>query len=103
MSLDNLKEYSHAIVSFLNALRYDVKHRDQLADNVAVVASNISKFTEESLQKFEGKKLIKHSHSFIFKIFLVQGCQLCWKDRLDFRCHAVCLCGCIWEENNKRE
>ena len=71
MSLDNLKEYNHAIVSFLNALRYDVKHRDQLADNVAVVASNISQFTEESLQKFEGKKFIKHSHSSIFVTCIV--------------------------------
>ncbi|XP_072016745.1 uncharacterized protein [Amphiura filiformis] len=54
VSLDNLKEYSQAVISFLNALRYDVKHRDQLADNVAVVASNICEFSEQALHKFEG-------------------------------------------------
>ena len=55
VSLDNLKEYSQSVVSFLNALKYDVKHRDQLADNVAVVASNICEFSEEMLQTFEGE------------------------------------------------
>ena len=54
VALDNLKEYNQAIVSFLHALRYDIKHRDQLADNVAVVASNICHYSEETLQQFEG-------------------------------------------------
>ncbi|XP_071802673.1 uncharacterized protein [Asterias amurensis] len=54
VSLDNLQFYGLAISAFLNALHYDVNHRDRLADNVAVVAANLCNFPEETLQKFVG-------------------------------------------------
>ncbi|XP_038063493.1 tetratricopeptide repeat protein 28-like [Patiria miniata] len=52
VSLNNLRYFNLAISAFLNALHYDVKHRDRLADNVAVVAGNICNFPEESLATF---------------------------------------------------
>ena len=55
VSLDNLQFYGLAISAFLNALHYDVNHRDRLADNVAVVAANLCNFPEETLQKFVGE------------------------------------------------
>ncbi|XP_022085131.1 tetratricopeptide repeat protein 28-like [Acanthaster planci] len=52
VSLNNLQEFNLAISAFLNALHYDVKHRDRLADNVAVVAGNLCNIPPEALETF---------------------------------------------------
>ena len=54
VSLNNLQVYNLAISAFLNALHYDIKHRDRLADNIAVVAGNLYTLPKETLEKFVG-------------------------------------------------
>ena len=58
ISLNNLQAYTLAISAFLNALHYDTKHRDRLADNIAVVASNLCKYPEKTLEAFAGEFLV---------------------------------------------
>ena len=39
--------------------------------------------------------LANSGNLFVF-VFVFVGCQLCWKDHLHFRSHAVCMDGCIY-------